>query len=88
VVGGRRAAAVAGFQSGAAATSLQQPFQVESVAPQSATGMSTDRRTFARSERTLLSTSQSREQPIKRDRRSRSTSRRYRIKQSLALLQV
>jgi hypothetical protein len=37
------AAAAAGFQSGAAATSLQRPFQVGLIDLQSATGMSTDR---------------------------------------------
>jgi hypothetical protein len=35
--------AAAGFQSGAAATSLQRPFQVGLIDLQSATGMSTDR---------------------------------------------
>jgi hypothetical protein len=61
------AVAVAGFQAVAAATSLQRSFQVESIGPQSATVMSTDRRTFARSEKTLLSTWQAPEQATEGD---------------------
>lgn len=72
---GGGSADAAGFQTlaVAAATSLQRSSQVESVAPQSPTLMSTDRRAITRSGKILLDTSQTLKQATKGDNKSSST---------------